>query len=73
MFRNVLAVVLGVTLAVVLIMAVERLGHVIYPPPADVDFADLEAVSEYINALPATALLLVLAAWLAARRRGMQR
>ena len=64
MFRNVLAVVLGVVLAFVLIMALERLGHAIYPPPPEVDFANLEAVSAYVQTVPAGALLLVLAAWL---------
>lgn len=64
MFRNVLAVVLGVVLAFVLIMVVERLGHVVYPPPADVDFTDPAAIGAYVQTVPAPALLLVLAAWL---------
>ena len=64
MFRNVLAVVLGVVLAFVLIMIVERLGHAVYPPPTGIDFTDPGAVSEYVNSVPAGALLLVLTAWL---------
>jgi len=65
MIRKIAAVVLGVVLAFVLIIAVESLGHSVYPPPADLDFTDQAAMRAYVDTLPLGALLFVMAAWLA--------
>lgn len=66
MLRKISAVVLGVVTAVVLIIAIEALGHAIYPPPAGLDAADFEALQAYIMNAPIAALLMVMAAWLIA-------
>ncbi len=70
MFRNILAVVLGIVTAVIVVFAVEALGHAIYPPPANLDFADKEVMRAYIAGLPLAALLFVMAAWIAATFAG---
>ncbi len=64
MMKNVLAVVLGVVVAVILIMAVETLGHSVYPPPTDLDFTDIDTMAAYVDGLPLGALLFVMLAWL---------
>ena len=66
MQRKIVAVVLGVVVAVVLIIAIEALGHSVYPPPANIDMSDTEAMQAYVTSLPIGALLFVLAAWLMA-------
>ena len=66
MKRKIVAVVLGVVVAVVLIIAIEALGHSVYPPPANMDITDTESMRTIIMGLPIGALLFVLAAWLVA-------
>ena len=44
MFRNIGAGLAGVVTAFVLVMVVEKVGHLIYPPPANLDYTDVEAV-----------------------------
>ena len=64
MIRKIAAVVLGVVLAFILIVAVESLSHAVYPPPADLDITDNAAMKAYVDSAPAGALLFVMAAWL---------
>lgn len=52
MVRRILAVVAGLAVAVVIIMLVQKLGHTLYPPPADLDPADQEFMREYVANLP---------------------
>ena len=66
MKRKVFAVVLGVIAAVVVIIAIEALGHSLYPLPAGMDVTDTEAMNAYVMTLPVTALLIVMAAWIVA-------
>ncbi len=68
--RKLLAVVLGVVVAVIVIIAIEALGHAIHPPPAELDVADKQALEAYVASLPLTALLTVMAAWIAATLTG---
>jgi len=64
MLKNVLAVVLGAVVAVILIMIVETIGHSVYPPPQNLDFSDMNSMTDYIDTLPIGALLFVLGAWM---------
>jgi hypothetical protein len=64
--RKVSAVVLGVVTAVVLIIAIEALGHAVYPPPDDLDTSNIEALQAYVMSAPLAALLFVMAGWLIA-------
>jgi len=63
MIRSTGAVLAGVATAFVLILAIEKLGHLIYPPPADLDFSDPEAIRPYMATLPFLALLFPMIAW----------
>ena len=63
MGRNILAGVAGVVIAMLLVWLVEKIGHAVYPPPADLDFSDAEAMRAYLATLPLGALLFVAAAW----------
>ena len=63
MIRNPIAVIAGLVIAFVLILLVEKIGHTIYPPPADLDFSDPDAVRPYIATLPVFALLFPMFAW----------
>jgi uncharacterized protein YacL len=76
MGRSILAVVAGLVLGVVLIFAVESLGHFVYPPPSDLDMTNPEALKNLMANAPVGALLFVILAyvigsfgggWLAAR------
>ena len=63
MGRNIGAGLAGVIISMVLVWVVEKIGHVVYPPPADLNFADPDAMRAYIETLPLGALLFVAAAW----------
>ncbi len=64
--RKILAVVFGIVVAVVLIIAIEALGHAVYPVPDGLDLTDPEALQTYVMDAPIAALLFVLGAWLVA-------
>ena len=64
MIRNIAAAIIGLVIAFALIMAIEKVGHMIYPPPPDLVFSDPEAVRPYIATLPILALLFPMSAWM---------
>ncbi len=66
MSRKIIAVVLGALVAVVLIIAIEALGHAVYPPPDGLDLTDPETLQAYIMEAPIGALMFVMGAWLVA-------
>jgi hypothetical protein len=70
MKRKIFAVVLGVIAAVVIIIAIEALGHSLFPLPAGMDVTDTDAMKAYIVTLPTAALLIVMAAWIIATLTG---
>lgn len=63
MIRNAGGVLAGLVIAFVLIWLIEKLGHTVYPPPADLDFSDPEAIRPYLDTLPIFALLFPMLAW----------
>ena len=63
MGRNIGAGIAGVVVAGLLVWLVEKVGHAVYPPPPDLDFANADAMRAYIDTLPLGALLFVAAAW----------
>ncbi len=74
--KNILGLILGLITAGVVIFAVEFLGHLIHPPPVELDYADELAVEGHMRTQPTTAFLLVMlahvlgvfaGAWVAAR------
>ncbi len=70
MGKNIAAGVAGVVVAFALVWIVEKIGHSVYPPPPDLDFADPDAMRAYIDTLPTGALLFVAAAWFAGAAGG---
>ncbi|MBT8112019.1 MAG: hypothetical protein KJO27_14975 [Gammaproteobacteria bacterium] len=63
MLKNIAAGIAGVVIAGVFVWLVEMVGHSVYPPPPNLDFADADAMRAYIDRLPLGALLFVAAAW----------
>ena len=63
MIKNIVAGFAGIIIAGLLVWLVEMLGHTVYPPPTDLNFADADAMRAYIDMLPLGALLFVAAAW----------
>lgn len=63
MGKNIAAGVAGVITAFFVVWLVEKIGHSVYPPPPDLNFADKEAMGAYIETIPLGALLFVAAAW----------
>lgn len=66
MGKNIAAGIAGIIIAIALVWLVEMLGHSVYPPPADLDFADADAMRNYIATLPIGAFLFVGGAWFVA-------
>jgi len=62
MSRNILAVVLALLAGALGVFLVESLSAFIYPPPADLDVADKEALAGFVEKLPTGALVLILVA-----------
>ena len=65
MIRNIGAAIAGLFTGFVLIYLIEMLGHAIYPPPANLDFSNPDAIRPYIATLPIVALLFPMFAWFA--------
>lgn len=63
MMRMVLAVVAGAAVMFVVIMAVEILGHALYPPPPGLDPMQPLDLQQIIAAQPFVAKAMVLLAW----------
>jgi hypothetical protein len=63
MGKKFIAVLVGVVLSTVIFLALESVGHRLYPPPSGVNFHDPAAIKAYMAALPVGALLLVLLAY----------
>ena len=63
MFRKVGGVVLGMVTAMVVIMGIESLGHMVFPPPEGLNAQDSEQIIAYLEVIPPGALLFVIAAW----------
>lgn len=63
MLKSVLSIILGIVIGGVAIMAMEMLGHSLYPPPAGIDFNDPAQVAEMVANAPVAALLMVILAY----------
>jgi hypothetical protein len=80
--RNVVALFVGGFVGGVVILAIESINTLLYPPPNGIDFNDPDALVAYIDTLPIAAFLVVLtafaagsfsSAWTATRIRATQR
>jgi hypothetical protein len=63
--RRIGAVILGLIIAVAFVQIAELGVHAISPPPPGMSMQNMDAIKAYVAALPVSALLLVLAGWLA--------
>jgi len=70
MGKNIAAGIAGIVIAGALVWLVEMVGHSVYPPPPDLDFADPEAMRAYIARMPIGAFLFVGGAWFIATLAG---
>jgi hypothetical protein len=61
--RALLAVLVGLAVAVGVVWSIQLVGHQVYPPPADLDFGDVEEFGAYVAELPTGAFAFLLAAW----------
>ena len=61
--RSIGAVLAGIVVAVLCVMAIEFLGHKVYPPPPGLDPSNIESVRAAMKDIPTGALLFVLASW----------
>jgi hypothetical protein len=70
MLRTILGIVAGVVLAFVIIMALEMVSYVAFPPPAGLDPADPEDVKRIVAAAPLAAKIWVVFCWFAGSLSG---
>ncbi len=63
--RSVLGSIAGLVAAVVIVLVVESIGHLLFPPPAGTDLSNPAALETLIDALPFGALAFVMIAWVA--------
>lgn len=65
MGKRILAVLAGLITGMIVIGLVEYISHQIYPPPADFDYTNKEALAELMKNIPVGALIIVIIAWAA--------
>lgn len=63
MVRKFLAVVAGLVVALLLVMLIQKFGHSLFPPPADMDTGDQEFMRKYVASLPWGPLAFVIASY----------
>jgi len=63
MLRLILGVVVGAIIGMVVIFAVEGVGHTIFPPPPGVNLTDPAQLSTVMSRIPFQAKVAVLLAW----------
>ncbi len=70
MIRKLLAIIIGLVVAGIIVMLIQKLGHSLYPPPAGMDLNDQAFMTEYVASLPWGPLAFVLASYFAATLAG---
>lgn len=63
--RKLFAAVAGIIAAVVTVGVIETFGHMMFPPPPDLDLSDPDQLATLVDRLPPAALMFVIAAWIA--------
>jgi hypothetical protein len=64
--RNVIGALVGIAVAIITVMVLQKIGHIVFPPPADLDFENRDAVAAYMQTLPIGAFVFVLASYIIA-------
>ena len=70
MVRKIIALIVGLAVAVITVMLVQKLGHHLYPPPEGLDPADEEFMKNYVASLPWGPLSIVIASYVLATLAG---
>lgn len=63
MIRNIVAVVVGLIVAIALVWALQTFSHSVYPPPPGLDLSNPEQLGQFVNSMPPNAFLLVIASY----------
>ncbi len=63
MGRTLLALLAGLVAMVLTVFLLESAGHMVFPPPANMDFSDPAAQKAFMESLPIGALAFVILAW----------
>ncbi|MDH3491867.1 MAG: hypothetical protein OEM20_07660 [Gammaproteobacteria bacterium] len=66
MGKNIGAGIAGIAIAIAIVWLIETVGHSVYPPPPNLNFADADAMRAYTSTLPIGAFLFVGGAWFVA-------
>lgn len=64
MGRNILSGIIGIVLGMVTVASIDRLSHLIYMPPLDIDPTNKGELREMVLSMPSTALLVIFMAHL---------
>lgn len=64
LFRNILALIVGIVVGGVIIALIQAVNAKLYPPPPGLDFKDQAAVAKYMTTLPLGAFGMVLLSYL---------
>ena len=63
MVRNILSVIIGLVASFFVIAIVESIGHVMYPPPAEVNINNPDAMKAYISTAPPMVFIILITAY----------
>lgn len=64
MLRDVFGAIVGIAVAIVTVMLLQKIGHMAFPPPADLDVEDTRSMMDYVRSMPVAALLFVLVSYI---------
>jgi hypothetical protein len=56
-------IIVGITVAIVTVMIMQKLGHIMFPPPADFEVENTEALRAYVISMPLGAFVFLLASY----------
>ena len=63
MLRKILGVIAGLASSVVVVLLVQTVGHVLFPPPADINLSDPDVLAVSMDRIPVGSKLFVILAW----------
>jgi len=64
MIRMTLGTVIGIAVAFVTVLVMQKIGHVVFPPPGDLDADNTESIRTYVDSMPVGAFAFVLASYI---------
>ncbi len=63
MIRKYISIFVGIISGVITLFLIELIGHLLYPPPTDFDFKDVEALKEYTKSAPIIVFIILILAY----------